>query len=137
MNDKDTIITITIQPLAKGTRKVLVSGAPEGEMPVVRAGMFQELQHLIGGVWVELQKRKPQTVKVPAATKTATAKKPKEKDADADETENEAAEDSNAPATATEPDQLVAPAPPAALPTIEGDPTAPKETQLTLEDANG
>ncbi len=88
---KDTIITITVSPVANGKRRVLISGAPEQEMPVVRVGTFAELHHLLDEVWVMLQKRKPQVVKVkaekPAAKPTAKTAATKSEDADQDEVE--------------------------------------------------
>ena len=73
MSDKpsDTIITVTISPVVNGKRKLVISGAPKGEMPVVKAGVFADVHRLFDETWVELQKRKPQvvTVKEPKGAK--------------------------------------------------------------------
>lgn len=89
MSDKpsDIILTITVSPLANGKRKVLVGGAPEKEMPVVRAGAFAELHDLIDQVWIALMKREPQvvTVKEPRNAKTANEAKSAKADGEEDQ----------------------------------------------------
>jgi hypothetical protein len=84
MSDKDktTIITIAIAPLSGGKRKVVISGAPELEMPIVKVGTFADLHRLLDEVWVALLKRQPQVVKV----KTGSAKPTKESGEDDKET---------------------------------------------------
>lgn len=73
---KDIIITIQVSPVSGGKRKVLISGAPEQEMPIVRAGVFADMNRLLGEVWIELQKRKPQVVKVPKEKTEKSETKP-------------------------------------------------------------
>ena len=71
--DKPIVITITVLPLAKGKRKLIVSGAPQGEMPVVRTGEFAQVHQMVNAAWAELVKRKPQVPKLP---KSNPANKP-------------------------------------------------------------
>lgn len=61
---KPIIITITVLPFAKGKRRLIVSGAPQGEMPVVHAGDFSQVHPMFNAVWTELIKRKPQVPKL-------------------------------------------------------------------------
>lgn len=129
MSDKpsDIILTITIAPAVNGKRKIIVSGAPEKEMPVVRTGMFPDLHRLLDETWVELMKRQPQIVTIKEARNAAKEKKSAKKgddegldvtdeietlnadgdQSDADDEESEAQAD-----TPTEPEDLT---------TIEGD----------------
>lgn len=167
MSDKTKTILITIEigDFDKGKRKVTLSGAPVGEMPIVKTGTFAELHHLIDVVWIELAKRQPQlvTVKEDKKTKPATAK-PKAGDGDeAEETETAetakqacrvcgCTDDNPCPEGCSwvEPDLCSTcadkakaaaepqPEPPADLPVIGNDPTASTETQTTfLEESNG
>lgn len=101
--DLPVVITITVMPLKDGKRRVLVSGAPDGEMPVVKAGLFADLHRLLDETWIALLKRKPQVVKRPAPKQTAESK---EQEAGVQEAEG-AGQDT--------------PQPPAELPAIEGD----------------
>ena len=136
LNDQTIIITATVGPLKNGKRAVLVSAAPEGELPVVEMGNFAELKTLFDTVWLALLKRAPMVVPdkarkgEPEKTKKAAAKPDT---ADDDETENvETLDEDNTadetentpppePEPESEPDQLVR---------IENDPTAPVQTTL-------
>lgn len=95
MSDKpsDIIITIQISPLANGKRKIVVSGAPEKEMPAVYAGTFQDLHQLIDTTWRELMTRKPQVVKVSEPKSEKPASKPKKGDDQLDDDEQDPAPD--------------------------------------------
>ena len=75
MTDKaDIVLTMTVSE--KGSKLVVVvSGAPQHEMPTVRSGVFADRHRLLDEVWVELKKRKPQVVKVPKE-KTDKSTKP-------------------------------------------------------------
>ena len=65
MNTKPIQLNITIQPpAANGKRKVVVSGAPEGEMPHILTGEFSQMHALLDQTYVALLKRDPQVVKV-------------------------------------------------------------------------
>jgi hypothetical protein len=111
-----TVITITVkEPKGKG-RPIIVSAAPEGEMPIILTGLFQDRHTLLDEIWVQLLTRKPQVVKVAAEKKVAAAK-----DAPT-EFPDEAEKDEDAtPAPEEKPDQLVRPADAEGLPIIEGD----------------
>lgn len=144
---KPTIITVEIAPLKDGKRKVVVSGAPEKEMPVMKVGSFAELHHMIDVVWIELQKREPQVVTVKEEkAKTATKPPVKKDDADKADAGPETAETAITETVDEAPDPAEkalddaggnviqdAPDEPEALPEIEGDATAIPAT----EDANG
>lgn len=77
--DRTIIITCTILPLKGKQRPVLVSAAPQGEMPIVFKGVFQELHGLINQAFGQVVKRDPQVVTVKTAksaeTKTTAAKR--------------------------------------------------------------
>lgn len=62
MSDKTIILTITVYPFDKNKRRILVAGAPAGEMPIARSGLFHEMHDLVDQVWLDLAGRKPQTV---------------------------------------------------------------------------
>ena len=83
MSDKTVILTVLILPPANGKRKVIVSGAPEKEMPVVRLGTFAERHALEDAVWLELMKREPQLVTV-KVEKSKPATKPTAEDQSAE-----------------------------------------------------
>lgn len=57
---KPIVMTIAVYPPRKGQRQIVVSGAPEGELPAVRSGVFADLHQMINQMWMELIKRKPQ-----------------------------------------------------------------------------
>lgn len=141
---KKVVITLEIGEPKKGVRALIISGAPAGEMPLIKAGTFAERHALLDQMWAELLRRPDQTPKVTEpktdTKKTAPAKdeKPAESDDEsegADETSTEAIETNDdiepvteQPAAGGPPeidsDQLVAPEAPADLPVIENDPTA-------------
>ena len=129
MNDQpsDIVITISITPAANGKRKIIISGAPEKEMPVVRTGTFPDLHRLIDETWVKLMKREPQVVTIKEKVKSAKSKVQKahgdQLDADNEQDEvpdaAEQAIDEQAPPL-TEPDDTIEQAE-QDLPKIEGD----------------
>ena len=152
MTDKpsDIILTITVSPLANSKRQVLVSGAPEKEMPVVRTGLFPELHGLIDQVWIELMKRKPQVVTVKVEKpKTTAAGEQGSRGAGETETETETTQSGDQSVAGAEPDAAPdpvtaaenaagadvlpeAPAEPEQLPMIEGDPTSNLASQSPI-----
>lgn len=73
--DKPVVVTVTINPLKNGKRPLVISGAPDGEMPVVRSGNFSEIHSLFDEMWLELIKRKPKVVTKPAVKPTQPDKK--------------------------------------------------------------
>ena len=70
MDDKKILITVSIYPTGKdGVRLVIVTGAPEGELPIAYHGAFSEIHQMIDRAWIEINTRKPLVVK--SATKKA------------------------------------------------------------------
>ncbi len=102
-NDEPKPITliVTIYPPKKDKRKVVVSAAPEGEMPAIFNGLFPDRHALLDRAFAAVLKRDPQVVTKPAASQ------PDESDAedvDSDETTPGAS------------DQLVSAQPPSGTP---------------------
>lgn len=119
---KHITITIDVAPPKKGTRSIVVSGAPAGEMPVVHTGAFADLHALINATWAELQRREPQ-VPVIKAEKVTTNVKPAADAKDEDDDTSETSVDEPASQTTSTPaenDQLVVNET-EALPEIAGD----------------
>lgn len=147
---KKVVITLEIGESKKGMRPLVISGAPAGEMPLIKSGTFAERHALLDQMWAELLRRPDQTPTItepkptkntPAKVKTVgatTSYDDETADEAADETPAEA-DDANTdgepateqpavggpPETETDidSDQLVV-QPPADLPVIENDPTA-------------
>jgi len=122
MSDKTIILTVTVFPFVKGKRKIVIAGAPEGEMPLAVTGTFQQLHELIDQVWLDLAGRKPQTVH---AKSKPVALDSKPADGEADEAETSAAELVEAELVEAEPAEAEPVEAEAKLPRIEGD--APPE----------
>lgn len=137
MSDSTTVITITIYPAKNGKRRIVMTGAPEGEMPEVRTGVFAELHRLVDDVWATLLKRKPQVVKV----KAGKAEKSSAPDAPENDEANDApTADMPSADTAIVVETLATEANrPDVLPVIEGDDASsddvPDEVQLALMEA--
>jgi hypothetical protein len=77
MSDKDTkdiVILMTVSEKAK-MLKIVISGAPQGEMPVICSGLFADRYKLLDQVWVEIKKRQPQVVKVKSGNPVSSSKK--------------------------------------------------------------
>lgn len=70
---KPITLIVTIYPPKKGIRPVMVSGAPEGEMPLLFTGIFQERHALLDQAFAGVLKREPQIVTL-KADKASTAK---------------------------------------------------------------
>lgn len=142
---KKVVITLEIGEPKKGQRALVISGAPAGEMPLIKAGTFAERHVLLDQMWAELLRRPDQTPKItePKTSKVkeippGTDAKPETND------ETESAEDDTGAEPATEQpavsgapevesDQLVvtpAVEPPADLPAIENDLTATPASAL-------
>ncbi len=136
---KPVVITLTIFPLKHRKRPLLISAAHAGEMPLVHSSTFDQLHPALNQVWLELMKRKPQTVKVGSGPKRQDGKKK----------DNTEGADANGVAeleeqiTATEKDLLSSEyatpgspnyvAPPEELPVIEGDTLAPQDVDDNLQ----
>jgi len=118
MSDKTIIITITIYPFEKNKRRVLVAGAPQGEMPIARPGLFHELHDLVDQLWLDLAERKPQTVHVKKGAPAAAGVNVSDETA---APESDAAQDLGA--ETADPSILVEAHRDAPLPTIQGDDT--------------
>lgn len=83
-NQKTIVLMVEVLPAdAKGNRKIIVSGAPKEEMPIVRAGLFANRHSLLDEIYRDVMKRKPQVIKRAA---TASAKRDDSKSDDEPET---------------------------------------------------
>ena len=131
------VLTITIKPIKGGKRMIIVSGAPQDEMPSIKTGQFAERHALLDAVYFELLKRKPQQVKKPKPSDDAKAAP---RDA-----EPLASEESEAEGEATTPADSEAPSSPAAREfeqtvmrlTNEGDQlVASGETSVSVDEAS-
>lgn len=134
---KPIVLTVTIYPPKKGVRKVVVTGAPEGEMPLLLEGVFAERHALIDQAFSGVLKRDPQVVTLkeekPAKSKskgTAADDDGEQGDeAAADASDQLVSEDGPLPASPVdtggekETAQLSDISEPADLPVIEGDDT--------------
>jgi hypothetical protein len=73
------VLTVTVYPPKKGKRMVVVSGAPEGEMPLLLTGLFQDRHALLDQAYAQCLKRDPQLVTIaepkakPGKSKSVTA----------------------------------------------------------------
>ena len=131
LNDQTIIITATVAPLKGGKRAVIVSAAPEGELPVILSGNFAELKTLFDDAWLALLKREP--VVVPDKARKVEAEKPApnkdaapEPDDEPETVETDTIEPEPAPVVEAEPEP-VEPAPDQ-LVRIENDPTDAQPT---------
>jgi hypothetical protein len=74
---KPITLIVTIYPPKKNTRRVVISGAPEGEMPLMLDGLFPERHALLDRVFAMVLKRAPQLVTLkadkPGKSKSVTA----------------------------------------------------------------
>ena len=86
LNEQTIIITATVAPLKGGKRAVLVSAAPDGELPVILSGNFADLKNLFDEAWLALLKREP--VVVPDKARKGEAEKPAPNKDAAPETDN-------------------------------------------------
>ncbi len=100
---KPIVLTMTIFPPRKGVRKVVVTGAPDGEMPLLLAGVFAERHTLIDQAFSGVLKREPQLVTL----KEAKTAKSKSKGAAADDDDEQGDDDEATKAVAEASDQLV------------------------------
>lgn len=125
MSGAPIVITLEIFPAdAKSKRKLIVSGAPKGEMPVVLSGLFAERHTLLDQLWIALGTRKPQVVKV----KTA-AKKGEKKDGEADEAEKDAGDEKTAGESSADAEAPVEQSEPPTEPETEVEIIPPVEAQ--------
>ncbi len=62
--DKKIVFTATVYPATDGNPPtVMVTCAPEGELPSVYKGGFSDLHRLMDQAWVEINTRKPLVIK--------------------------------------------------------------------------
>jgi len=87
---KPITLIVTIYPPKKNVRHVMVSGAPEGEMPLLLTGTFQERHTLLDQAFAGVLKREPQFV---LTTVTTKPDKSKSVTGGVDDEESSAAED--------------------------------------------
>jgi hypothetical protein len=153
---KPITLIVTIYPPKKNKRRVVVSGAPEGEMPLIMDGLFPDRHALLDRVFALVLKRDPQVVtiaeqKVKAGkAKSITAGADDEDDPEDDTVANKHEKDDYGGPRQIGPDgeeatdQLVTgdavPVSPITeaenLPVIEGDNAATKELDARLQPAS-
>lgn len=117
---RDITFVVTVKPATKDGRPIIVCAAPQGELPIIKTGVFAQLHPLINEVWGELQRREPllpdpaKTTEKPAPVALKPAQK---KDEDGGKAQAKPAEDKPAPPAADAPvvskDQMSLFAPPA------------------------
>jgi len=122
MSKPKIVITIEIDPPKDGGRAILVAGAPQGEIPEIRAGNFANLHPLINEVWGALQRREEMKPD-PALT---AAKEDKKKGKDEKDDKQEDNEDVDGESVASEETTIPDPS-------AEAAPVATAETQTTEE----
>lgn len=99
---KPITIAVLVAPPTKEGRLIVVSAAPEGELPVIKTGVFAQLHPLINEVWGELQRREPllpdpaTMTEKPAPVAAKSAQK-KDQDAGKDKTEAKTVDANTAP----------------------------------------
>jgi hypothetical protein len=120
---KPITLIVTIYPPKHGVRKLIVSGAPEGEMPVLLGGPFQDRHGLLDQAYAAVLKRDPQRVTIaePKPSKKAKAKVDDDAgDDEAEETGDQLVEEDQAPIPSPSPDES-GEGNEEELPAIEGD----------------
>jgi len=116
--DKPILLTIGVYPPnKKNERRIIISGAPDGEMPVLLTGLFPERHALLDRAYAQILKRDPQlvTLKEEKAEKTS---KSKSKGASSDDDDDEPGDDGE---TVEASDQLVSDNPLPASPVDTGE----------------
>jgi len=127
---KPITLIVTIYPPKKGTRRVVVSGAPEGEMPLLIDGLFPERHALLDRAFAGVLKREPQIVTLKddkrGKSKSITASADDDDDEETSVTESDATDQLVTDADVSEPENAESvPVSPITgsdeLPEIEGD----------------
>lgn len=90
-------IIVTLLPPKKGKRKLVISAAPEGEMPLLITGEFSERHALLDRAYATVMKRDPQVVTLPADKTTNKANRAPKTDAQISDEVEEAADQEPAP----------------------------------------
>jgi hypothetical protein len=112
---KPITLIVTIYPPKKGQRRIVISAAPEGEMPLIFDGLFTDRHALMDRAYAGVLKREPQIV---------TVKQGKAAKVSADQVDNEAPIPNPSPVETGEGDEAVKLndiSEPENLPAIEGD----------------
>jgi len=135
---KPITIIVNVFPPKKDKRRVVVSAAPEGEMPVLFEGFFPDRHGLLDQAFAAVLKRDPQVVTVKESTPKPAAKKSKAAKDDDAEQGGEEVEESEESEEAS--DQLVTEESAEAnttsdddLPEIEGDVPADAAAQFEAQ----
>ncbi len=115
---KEITLIVSIYPPKKGQRRVVISGAPEGEMPLIVEGLFPERHTLLDRAFADLLKRKPQIVKVSASAKSKSAD---DDNADDEEKETEAPQEATDQLVSDKAEESAEALKNISLPEIEGD----------------
>lgn len=126
-DEKAVTIIVTVLPPKKGGRKMLVSAARDGEMPLVLSGLFADRHHLLDQAYAMAMKREAQivTVKEDKKKRGQEEEEPGNREPDEDGERKIVAEID----TARDGDQLVAAKPVTEeLPAIEGDEAGSAQT---------
>lgn len=63
-SEKPITLIVTIYPPKKGQRRIVISAAPEGEMPLIFDGLFTDRHALMDRAYAGVLKREPQIVTV-------------------------------------------------------------------------
>ncbi len=141
------VLTVTVYPPKKNKRMVVVSGAPEGEMPLVLTGLFQERHALLDQAYAQCMKRKPQLVTLkgdkarkPDKAKSITGGVEDDDDEETSVTESEATDQLVTDADVSEPESAESvPVSPITgsdeLPAIDGDTGDLAESRRNFEAA--
>jgi len=141
---KPITLIVTIYPPKKGQRHVMVSGAPEGEMPLIFTGIFQERHALLDQAFAGVLKREPQIVTLkddkPGKSKSITASADDDDDDENSVTESEATDQLVTDAEVSEPENAESvPVSPITnteeLPAIDGDTGDLEESRRNFEAA--
>lgn len=82
VEERPVVITVTIFPVKDGKRLVVMSGAPEGEMPELASGTFPAMHTMLDQMWMRLKTRKPVVVKKPEVEKVSAGGDEDEAEAD-------------------------------------------------------
>lgn len=130
MSDNPIVLTLTIYPPKKNQRHVVVTGAPEGEMPLLLEGVFAERHALLDQAFTTVLKRAPQTITLKESKpKTSKPKATAAADEPADDDAEESASKNDPPEAAEESSGNISNEAAADLPAIDGDTAAAEDDE--------
>jgi hypothetical protein len=133
------VLTVTVYPPKKNKRMVVVSGAPEGEMPLFLTGLFQDRHTLLDQAYAQCLKRDQQLVTIaePKSKKSGIKYGPGATVENDDEDEETPETTGQLVTDETAEDVPVSPSTEAEnLPAIEGDDAPSKELDARLQPAS-